>query len=640
MNQLATMLPLCGLAAALSAQTDPGPQDPPPTVEAELDLTELSLEQLMEVPVEVAARHRESVLTTAASVFVLNEPEIRRSGLRSVPELLRLVPGLIIAQDVPGAYGFGSRLGEPSFAGMLVLLDGQRLYTTLLRREYWQAIDVPVENIERIEVVRGPGGARWGDKASQGVINIVTKKAADAQGVRVTAAGGTEERAIAGFRYGDALGEDTHFYVYSRFAERDGGHPTTAGDRWTNSRIGMRADSKLSERVGITLDGEYHDSYLGDSYIVAAGDPSYSSHNQIKGGHAKALVHYDSPDGHRTELRVGLDAYDQDIRDHEADANVYHLRWREELFTTTLQQTWRLGADHSLTLGAAIRHLTVERLSVFSNNGREYNESRGDAFAAWDWSLCPEFRLTIGGNLGYQDGLNTTGVDVQPDARLAWMPDPALTIWAGVSANEEPDTRYRDSGLFVTRKSNNTIAYELGLRRRWGERFLLQVDTFLYELDDQIADETTDPGSGATLYQSDAATTAFGGEVTATWNVVDGVRLSGYVATTQADSRGFAESFLGSTREDIENEVPRTRGAFTLGWEPVPGLELDSNVLYTERHAGIGTWWRVDLRAAWRLHDRTTVEVVGQNLTDPDHVEYYYEEAIQRGVYAMVTHRF
>ena len=140
----------------------------------------------------MSSRQSQPLAGTAASVFVLNEPEIRRSGLRSVPELLRLVPGLIIAQDVPGAYGFSSRLGEYGFSGMLVLIDGQRLYTTLLRREYWQAIDLPVEIIERIEVVRGPGGARWGDKATQGVINIVTRRAKNVAGARVSGVVGTE----------------------------------------------------------------------------------------------------------------------------------------------------------------------------------------------------------------------------------------------------------------------------------------------------------------------------------------------------------------------------------------------------------------------------------------------------------------
>ncbi|MBL8752841.1 MAG: TonB-dependent receptor, partial [Planctomycetes bacterium] len=253
------------LAVAAVGQSEASAQDHA-TSAAGADLSELSLEQLMEVPVEVGARQSQSLASTAASVFVLNEPEIRRSGMRSVGELLRLVPGLVIAQDVPGAYGFSSRLGEYEFAGMLVLVDGQRLYTTLLRREYFQAIDLPVAIIQRIEVVRGPGGARWGDKASQGVINIVTKKAKDAQGGRVAGVVGTEEHLTGTARYGGSAGADTSYYLFGKLSQRDGGHPRQAGDRWDNNSVGGRLDTKLAEHTELAVDGLYHDSFLGDSY--------------------------------------------------------------------------------------------------------------------------------------------------------------------------------------------------------------------------------------------------------------------------------------------------------------------------------------------------------------------------------------
>lgn len=256
-------IPIAALLAATATAQSPGGNSP---------FEELSLEQLMEVPVEVASRQSQSLAKSAASVFVLNEPEIRASGLRSVGELLRLVPGLIVAQDVPGAYGFSSRLGEYEFAGMLVLIDGQRLYTTLLRREYFQAIDLPVDVIERIEVVKGPGGSRWGDKASQGVINIVTKKASAAQGTRITGGGGTEERLFGTARFGGKVGDDVDFYLFAKSNQRDGGYPNTSGDRWKNNAVGGRVDARVAPDVTLTIDGLYHESYIGDSYAVPVGD--------------------------------------------------------------------------------------------------------------------------------------------------------------------------------------------------------------------------------------------------------------------------------------------------------------------------------------------------------------------------------
>lgn len=620
---------LTSVAGQTTVDTSPQHQAP----DAVADLAELSLEQLMEVPVEVSSRQSQPLARTAAAVFVLNEPEIRRSGLRSVPELLRLVPGLVIAQDVPGAYGFSSRLGEYGFSGMLVLIDGQRLYNTLLRREYWQAIDLPVEIIERIEVVRGPGGARWGDKATQGVINIVTKRAKAAAGGRVMGVLGTEERLIGSFRYGDSLGEQSDFYLWGKLAQRDGGFPNTAGDRWDNNAIGLRVDTELGTGTALTIDGMYHDSFLGDSYLF---DPGYSSLNMIKGGHLKGRLRFAHDEHSWTEWRLGVDGYDQDIRDYRDDVPDFTLRYREELFDNMLQHSRRIDDGLQLTVGAVLRHLTVESFRVFSGRSEEYNEIRGDLFAAIDWDLDEHLRLTLGGNLGYQDGNTGSGVDSQPDLRLAWTPQPDLTVWTAFSANREPDRKTEDSGLLVRRPSPSLLAYELGLRKRFGESLLLQIDGFAYEVDRQTSGFDTDPGTGATLFRSDGRTNAFGGEVTVTWNPVEHVRVQAFLATTEANSRNQDPSEF-STIEDL---VPRLRGGATLGYEPVPGLELDGNLLYTQRRAGIPTWWRLDLRLGWRASEHTTIDLVGQNLTDPQHPEYYYEEQIERGVYLMVTQRF
>ena len=577
MNTLLALLSPVALLACLNAQAPTATQDPQPPTAPDIDLTEMSLEQLMEVHVEVGARHQESLASTAAAVFVLNETEIRRSGMRSVPDLLRLVPGLIIAQDVPGAFGFSSRLGEYNFAGMLVLLDGQRLYLTLLRREYWQAIDLPIENIQRIEVVLGPGGARWGDKASQGVINIVTKRAADAQGTLVTGSFGTEERGAASTRYGGKLGEDTQYYLYAKSAERDGGHPTVSGDRWGADRIGMRVDSKLREGLELTVDGEYHDSFLGDSYEI---DPGYSSLNDILGGHLKGRLRWDHDGGSSTEVRLAADAYDQDIRDYQDDVEVFHLRFREQLFAATLQHSLLCGADHRLTLGAEVRQLTVERFSVFAASGAEYNETRGDVFASWDWDITQTVRLTLGGNVGYLDGKNTTGVDFQPDVRLAWTPEPELTVWAAVSANREPDQRFPDSGILVTRESSRLLAYELGVRRRWADTFLVQANSFVYDVSNQENGEVTDPGSGATLYLNDGRTMAYGGELSVTWNPGPHWRVSPFLATTQADAQNFLPDAF-----TIEREVPRTRGGLTIGWEPGGMISMTGGTTYVFKGA-------------------------------------------------------
>ncbi|MEZ6037100.1 MAG: TonB-dependent receptor [Planctomycetota bacterium] len=633
MNALRPAL-LLAACAPLAAQQDAAAQDPAVQAAAsDFDLEDLSLEELMQVPIEVGSRQKQSLADTAASVYVLNEQDIRRSGMRTVPELLRLVPGLVIAQDVPGAYGFSSRLGEYEFAGMLVLIDGQRLYTTLLRREYWQAIDLPLEIIERIEVVRGPGGSRWGDKASQGVINIVTKKANDrTHGLRVTGWAGSEERSAGSFRFGQMVTEDVGFYVFGKMVQRDGGYPSVSGDRWANNNVGARLDARLADGVDLAVDGLYHDSFLGDSYEVF---PGFSSLNMIKGGHVKSRLHIDHGEDHWTEWRMGVDAYDQDIRDYFDNSTDEFLRYREQLFDTLLMHSWRVAPAHRITAGAVLRSLTVEYWRVVADEGEEYNETRGDLFASWDWDLCDELRVTIGANLGYQDGRRGSGVDTQPDLRVAWRPTPDTTVWTAFSANREPDTKIPDSGILVRRKASRLAAWELGLRQRFGEQFLLQLDGFAYEVSEQVNGETTDPGSGATLYQNGGNTHAFGGEATVTWRPNETFHSTVFAAVTEANTQNMDPNqfFL------IEDEVPRLRGGMTLGVQPLPGLEIDTNVLYTQQWSNVPKWWRVDLRIGWRASDSTTIELVGQNLTDPHHQDYFYSEQAERSFFCLVTHR-
>jgi iron complex outermembrane receptor protein len=350
----------------------------------------------------------------------------------------------------------------------------------------------------------------------------------------------------------------------------------------------------------------------------------------------KSRLRLQHDDGSWTEWRAAADAYDQDIRDYRDNVPDFHLRFREELFDSLLMHSRRLTSGLNLTVGAVARQLTVESFRPFSGVGAEYNEARGDLFAALDWDLLPEVRLTLGGNIGYQDNRDGSGVDTQPDLRLCWTPRPELTIWTAFSANREPDRKIEDSGLLVNRPSASLLAYELGLRARFGESLLFHVDTFVYEVGDQLNGFDTEPNSGATLYLTDGRTNAFGGEAYAAWNPVEKVRVTAFLAATEANSRNQDPTQFFT----IEEQVPRLRGGATIGWEPLPGLELDANVLYTQRRAGISRWWRVDLRLGWRATEQTSIDLVGQNLTDPQHPEYYFSEQVQRGCYAMVTHRF
>lgn len=612
------------LAATATAQGgEPAPND----------LTDLSLEELMQVEVEVGSRQDESWFGAASSIYVVTADQIRRSGLRALPEVLRLVPGMLIAEDVSGAYSFSSRLGEVQFAGMLVLVDGQRLFPTLLRREYWQVVDLPLENVERIEVVRGPGGARWGDRAAQGVINIVTRKADSVEGVRVSVGAGDEDRGSASFRATAALGEDWHGYVYGKMAQRDGGYPSQTGDRWSNNGIGLRLDGQPGEKVTLSLDAFYSDSYIGDSYLI---DPGYDERNNIGAGWIKGRLRFDHGDGSSTELKAAYDAYDQCIDGFRAGVGLeYQLYFREQLYDLSLQHSMPLTETQRLNVGLGLRHLGVDWHDLVGDHNA-YNDVRADLFASWQLQLGDDWHLTLGGNAGYVDGRRTQGVDFQPDLRLSWTPDADWTVWGAISANREPDTRVRDVGNSIIEvPSNRFVAYELGLRRRWGETALLQVDGFVYDIDAQLTDEQTNPGTGATDYVLAGETRAFGGELALSWQCTEALRLRPFYALTVANAHDFLPGSFTA-----EDEVPRNRAGATVEYNLAEHLELDSNLFYTERHGGIPTHLRWDLRLGWNPDDRTQISAVVQDILDDHHPENFYLEQKQRAFYLLVSHRF
>ncbi|MFO0983581.1 MAG: TonB-dependent receptor plug domain-containing protein, partial [Planctomycetota bacterium] len=193
-----------------------------PTKSVPDDLTELSLEELMSVEVTSVARKEQKLAETPSAVYVITQEDIRRSTARSVPDLLRSVPGLEVAQVNANQWAISARGFNLPFANkLLVLIDGRSVYTPLFSGVYWDVQDVLLEDVERIEVIRGPGATVWGANAVNGVINIITKSAKDTQGVLLNAGGGTEEKRFGGVRYGGQLGEDTYFRVYGKYFARD-----------------------------------------------------------------------------------------------------------------------------------------------------------------------------------------------------------------------------------------------------------------------------------------------------------------------------------------------------------------------------------------------------------------------------------
>ncbi|MCI0354221.1 MAG: TonB-dependent receptor plug domain-containing protein, partial [Acidobacteria bacterium] len=232
-----------------------------PTEEKPRDLTELSVEELANVEVTTAGKKPQKRAEVAAAIYVITQEEIRRSGATSIPEALRLAPGVSVARVDSNKWAIGTR-GFPSrlSRSMLVLMDGRSVYTPLFAGVYWEVQDTPLEDIERIEVIRGPGGTLWGANAVNGIVNVITREAKQTQGVLASAGAGTVERGFSSFRYGGRWRENNAYRIYGKFFNRDPGFHAAGNnfDDWHMGQAGFRSDWDLNPRDRFTLQGDYY----------------------------------------------------------------------------------------------------------------------------------------------------------------------------------------------------------------------------------------------------------------------------------------------------------------------------------------------------------------------------------------------
>src|SRR5258708_20876171 len=252
------------------------------------DVTSMSVEDLMNLQVTSVSKHKEKLADAAAAIFVLTQEDIRHSGATTIPEPLRLVPGLEVARIDENKWAIGSRGFNGRFSNkLLVLIDGRSVYTPLFSGLYWNIQDVMLEDLDRIEVIRGPGATLWGANAVNGVINIITKPAKSTQSALVSAGGGTETRGSGGVRYRGTLNKDTYYRAYAKYfnvgPSTDPSTGRRADDKWDAVRGGFRTDWTPAGADSLTVQGDMHRSGYGETLTIPLLDAPYSSTFPNKG---------------------------------------------------------------------------------------------------------------------------------------------------------------------------------------------------------------------------------------------------------------------------------------------------------------------------------------------------------------------
>jgi iron complex outermembrane receptor protein len=637
----------------------PDPTAPPPR-----DLTELSLAELAALEVTTVARTPEMRSHTPAAVFVITQQDIRRSGATTLAEALRLAPGIQISrinsnQWAIGMRGFASRLSR----SVLVLIDGRSVYTPLFAGTYWEVQDVLLEDIDRIEVIRGPGGTLWGANAVNGVVNIITKTARDTRGTFLEAGAGNEERGFAGARWGGALGAHADVRVYAKYFDRDGFRRTVGPpfDDWRMAQGGFRLDGERGPST-FTLQGDVYGGHAGERTTLGSYTLPFSrtvdQDADLSGGNLRA--HW------RRALRAGSDFsvqayYDRTRRDepgldetrNTADLDLQYSR-KEGRHALLSGLGYRFshgvtGGDPTILFRPAAR--TDDIFSAFVQDRIEVAADR--------------VSLTLGAKLERND---YSGLEVQPSARVWFGLRPHQSVWAAVSrAVRTPSRVDRDLDLTVsldasrplfTRllgspdfRSERAIVYEAGYRAQRGERLLFESVLFyndytnLLSLEPGQAFAETDRLGTRTivplLIGNGIRGHVGGAELAADVRVTDAWRLHGSYSFLRMSLRARPDSRDTTTATSTEGASPRHRGvvrsSLTFGsvqldaiWRRVSSLPAQKVPAYSSLNA----------RAAWRPWAPLEVAVVGRDLLQRSHAEFGGGTEVERSVYGELAWRF
>jgi iron complex outermembrane receptor protein len=615
----------------------------PDTVPPPGALKRLSLEQLMNIEVTSVSRRSERLSSTASAIQIITADDIRRSGAASVVEALRLAPNLQVAQANSSQWAVSARGFNNVLANkLLVLIDGRTVYTPLYAGVFWDVQNLPLETVERIEVVSGPGGALWGANAVNGVINIITKSATETQGFRAEAGGGTELHAIGALRYGGPLGSGSAYRVYGMgfgrgaTADIDG---SDAGDAWGLGQGGFRMDWRGGAADGLTLQGDYYEG---------RPDPDGNAEIIVRGGNAVGRWSRTLSEESEFQLQVYYDRTHRDFGNgFTEDLSTYDADWQHRFQLDRRQEIiWGLGyrlMDHRTRNLELFAFLPAHKLlHLFSG------------FVQDEITLVEErLRATVGTKIEHT---TYTGIEVQPSVRLAWTPSASHVVWTGASrAVRTPSRIDRDLFLFAAPdfpviagadfESEDVLALELGWRTQARENLSLSVSTFYNEYDDLRSAEPGPPPVNLPItFANGVQGNTYGVEVASTYRVSDRWLLRGGYTLVKKDL-SLAPGSSDLNGATAESNDPEHQLLLHSSLDLPGGLGLDAVIRAVDElpQPRVPGYAELNLRLAWRFTRRLELSVVGQNLLHGEHAEFVpaspSPRRIERGVYGKITWR-
>lgn len=576
------------------------------------DLSRLSIEELASIEVISVSRRPQPLGETAAAVYVITAEDIRRSGAGSLPEVLRLAPNLQVARLNAYNYAITARgFNSPEAANkLLVLVDGRSVYSPFAGTVFWESVDVSLPDVERIEVISGPGGTLWGANAVNGVINIITRHSRETQGTLVEAGAGTAERKIT-VRHGGRIADGATVRVYaSRFDRSDTARVLSTDitrDDFRGVQGGFRFDLEAGDD-SYTLQGDVYRNETDFLFQTLRG-------GNLRGRWSRRL----GPDS-----RFGLQAY-------------YDTKIRDYAFAYDSLETFDVQAQHDLTFGDGHRFVwggeyrvwrsVFESAVVLGFQEAEATPSVGSAFAQAEFALRPDLRLTLGSKI---EANSYTGVEILPNLRLAWDVTDSHMLWSAVSRAVRTPTRIdrelSGAGVFLPApdfRTEKLIAFEIGYRGQPTARSSLSVSAF-YNLYDDL--RTVGPvGGGPPLrlrLHNDLEGETYGIEAWGTYSVRDWWRLRAGANWMRKDL-GLKPGTVDLTNFQAAGQDPRHQAQLRSEMDLAAGLWLDLAL----RHVGrvpatrVPAYTELDAHFGWQVTPGLDLSLHAVNLLDERHVE-------------------
>jgi len=633
------------------------------------DLTEMSLEALMNIEVTSVSKRPEKQIGAAAAIFVITQDDLHRWGVTNIPEALRRVPGLNVARIDANKWAITARGFNSRFANkLLVLIDGRSVYTPLFAGVYWESQEVVLEDIDRIEVIRGPGGTLWGANAVNGVINIITKPAAETQGSLVSVTAGNEINAITTVRQGGTLDNGGAYRVYAQYTGYDEGYNADgAHDDWRNKQVGFRSDWDR-DNDDFTLQGDYYHGTAGQLSYIPTGPPGpppttilpVVNDTDMDGGNL--LFRWARSLGATSDLALQL------YYDHVGRDGVVLFEDRDT-FDIDFQHQFIPRAGHDIIWGLGFRHIhdDTDANPTFSLQPSSRDVDLYSAFIQDEIIMRDDMRLTLGSKFEQND---FSGYEYQPNVRLAWEPKANQTVWGAISrsvrtpARGEHDVRLRlvppagaDPGVPVLAVGNDDygseelIAYELGYRLNYHNRWSLDTTVFYNDYDKlRTLDPVTTPPADVLLpFANNMSGETHGLELAAQWRVRPGWLLNASYTWLGMDLK-LDNGSMDTASESVENASPNNSAVLWSSLDLEHNLEFDSALRYVGnvKVAGIDidSYVALDLRLGWKPKPDLELSLIGQNLTDGRHPEFLPDfidtqpTEVKRNIYARLIWHF